>query len=411
MAKTSIEWTAVRLPEDRYDLLPTYPPGGWVDGYTFNPWWGCQRVSPACENCYAETWDARWNGDHWGPGAPFRFFGDHHWSQPRRWNARARELGLRLRVFCGSMCDWLQDRPELVEPRARLLALIDETPDLDWLMLAKRPENLDRLTPWRARGGAPANVMLGATVEDQRRADERLPVLLSFPSLRPAQMGQRFISVEPMLGALDLTGWGESAAHPVPDDMPSTWDAFAWPDWVPEHQRRLIEEFWGASCGRNPRQWADDNYQQRMPATGTVVGVETRHYGIGQVCPARSPLAAFTGRYVHRWNNMGTVIREDGTAHTVSAGQGPWWLSTWPQPDGCYAHRLSWVICGSESGHPSKVRETSEEWVASLRDQCAAAGVPFFLKQLQDPAKPSGRVVSLPVFQGRQHLGQPGDHP
>jgi protein gp37 len=398
MSETKIEWTAVRAPD-----------GTWVPGYTFNPWWGCQRVSPACENCYAETWDARWGGDHWGQGAPFRFFSGMHWEQPRRWNAKAAKLGLRLRVFCGSMCDWLQDRPELEPHRARLLRLIDETPALDWLMLSKRPENLATLTPWAIRGGAPANVMLGTTVEDQKRADERIPVLLAFPSLRPAAMGQRFLSCEPLLGAIDLTGWGEAAARPVPDDMPSTWGDFVWPDWVPQRQRELVEEFWLPAWGRNPREWARDNYQQRTPATGARVGVVEGTHGIGWVCPVRSPLATFTGHYLHRWNNMGAVVRDDGMVYTVSSGYGVGWLTRWLQPDSSYAHRLSWVISSGESGHPSKVRETREEWHASLRDQCAAAGVAYFLKQTQDPNKPRGRVVSLPVLQGRQHRGQPGD--
>lgn len=311
MSETNIEWTAVRAPD-----------GTMVPGYTFNPWWGCQRVSPACENCYAETWDARWGGDHWGPGAPFRFFGDKRWNEPRRWNERARKLGLRLRVFCGSMCDWLQDRPELEPHRARLLRLIDETPNLDWLMLSKRPENLAKLTPWAIRGGAPRNVMLGTTVEDQRRADERIPVLLAFPSLRPASLGQRFLSCEPLLGALDL--------------RPFLMDS------------------------RN---------------AGVCVDCEHTHafarYAPGSADPrCHVPGCRCSG------------FRQDPGIH--------------------------WVISGDESGHPSKVRETREEWHASLRDQCAAAGVPFFLKQLQDPKKPAGRVVSLPLFQGRQHLGQPG---
>lgn len=333
MSETKIEWTAVHAPD-----------GSMVPGFTFNPWWGCQRVSPACENCYAETWDARWGGDHWGPGAPFRFFGDARWNEPRRWNKRAHQLGLRLRVFCGSMCDWLQDRPELVEPRARLIALIDETPDLDWLMLSKRPENLDRLTPWRAQGGAPVNVLLGTTVEDQRRADERIPELLAFPSLRPAEMGRRFLSCEPLLGPVDL---GMSSA---------TCDC----------------------CERFASRWI------------------TLPRGACGDFPVGHHVVAPAGTHRAHSNRHGAL--------SVHTEQGP--LGIKPR-EFTALPAVDWVICGSESGHPSKVRETRDGWVASLRDQCAAAGVPFFLKQLQDPQKP-GRVVSLPLFQGQQHRGQPG---
>jgi protein gp37 len=338
MSETKIEWTAVRAPD-----------GTWVPGYTFNPWWGCQRVSPACENCYAETWDARWGGDHWGPGAPFRFFGDHHWNSPRRWNERAGKAGLRLRVFCGSMCDWLQDRPELEPHRARLLRLIDETPALDWLMLSKRPENLATLTPWAVRGGAPANVMLGTTVEDQRRADERIPVLLAFPSLRPAAMGRRFLSCEPLLGPVDLGL--SSATCDCCERVASRWVVL---------NRGVCSD------------WAYGAFGPDIVAEPGVYRAHSNPHGA---------LSVQTGRGL-----LGIKPREFVALPAVD-----------------------WVISGDESGHPSKVRETREEWHASLRDQCEAAGVAYFLKQTQDPNKPRGRVVSLPVFQGRQHRGQPGE--
>lgn len=111
----------------------------WTDA-TFNPWWGCVRVSPGCENCYAESFAKRTGNAVWGVQAPRRFFPDKHWSEPRKWNAAAEKAGIRKRVFCASMADAFERREELDPWRAKLFALIEETPWLDWQLLTKRPE-------------------------------------------------------------------------------------------------------------------------------------------------------------------------------------------------------------------------------------------------------------------------------
>lgn len=175
---------------------------------TFNPWWGCARVSPGCLNCYAESTDARWNADdpHWGKTAPRKMMSDAYWRKPLTWDRKAAESGERHRVFCASMADVFEDRDDLIEPRARLWRLIRDTPNLDWLLLTKRPENMQQMLPWTSPNGwAPGvtyspwpNVWLGITVEDQQRADERIPVLLDTPA------AVRFLSCEPLLGAVDL---------------------------------------------------------------------------------------------------------------------------------------------------------------------------------------------------------------
>ena len=76
----------------------------WTD-HTFNPWWGCTKVSPACDHCYAETWARRMGFDIWTRGKPRRFLSDAYWQQPRRWNDNAARTGRRARVFCASMAD------------------------------------------------------------------------------------------------------------------------------------------------------------------------------------------------------------------------------------------------------------------------------------------------------------------
>lgn len=173
--------------------------------HTFNPWWGCVKVSQACKHCYADAWAKRVGQKLWGPKAPRRFFSDAHWREPVRWNAEAERTGERPRVFCASMADVFEDRRDLDEHRARLWNLIEATPHLDWLLLTKRPQNVVALTRW---GDAwPQNVWLGATIENQKVADERLDDLASVPAR------VRFVSAEPLLSALDLTPWLGSKVH------------------------------------------------------------------------------------------------------------------------------------------------------------------------------------------------------
>src|SRR4051812_42185869 len=116
--------------------------------HTFNPWWGCTKVSPACNNCYAELWAKRMGHKIWGGTAPRRFFTDAHWKGPLVWNEEAQAKGERERVFCASMADVFERRAELNPYRERLWALIAETPWLDWLLLTKRPQNIGGMVPW-----------------------------------------------------------------------------------------------------------------------------------------------------------------------------------------------------------------------------------------------------------------------
>ena len=186
----------------------------WCD-HTFNPWWGCTKVSPGCTNCYANALDKRTGGDHWGVGKERRRTSLKNWQEPRKWNADAAKSGIRKRVFCASMADWLDDAvPDAW--RADLLNLIHQTPHLDWLLLTKRPENWRKalacapLRPlehvgadvmvreWLS-GSPPRNVWIGTSVEDQRRADERIPLLLQIPAVC------RFLSCEPLLGPVNLS--------------------------------------------------------------------------------------------------------------------------------------------------------------------------------------------------------------
>lgn len=192
----------------------------WTDA-TFNPWWGCQKVSPACDHCYAERDAHRFAPGRvlWGVGAERRTFGESHWNEPLRWaRLLPKKLGRRPRVFCASMGDWLDLDAPLGE-FVRLLDTIRLTPELDWLLLSKRIGNwrkrlaealhdlgsvsapyastIDWIQDW-LDGTPPANVWLGATVIDQAEADRDIPKLLAVPAR------VRFLSIEPMLGPITL---------------------------------------------------------------------------------------------------------------------------------------------------------------------------------------------------------------
>lgn len=188
--------------------------------HTFNPWWGCEKVSPGCANCYAETFAKRTGNRVWGKDAPRRFFGKKHWNEPRAWNAAAEKAGERRRVFCASMADVFEDNEGLVPWRAKLWTLIDETPALDWLLLTKRPENVLDMVPIGWLADWPANVWMGITAEDQAHADLRVPILQRIPA------HTRFVSAEPLLERIEPSGFidwwiigGESGPRARPCDV------------------------------------------------------------------------------------------------------------------------------------------------------------------------------------------------
>jgi protein gp37 len=172
----------------------------WTD-HTFNPWRGCTKVSPGCKNCYAESLAKRFPETlgEWGDDGTRIIASEAQWKEPLKWNRAAELSGKRARVFCASMADVFEDRPELVEPRARFFSLIFDTPHLEWLILTKRPENIMRLHPFpKLRDAYNWNIMWGTSVENQEQADVRIPELLKIP-------GRRFLSCEPLLGPVDLT--------------------------------------------------------------------------------------------------------------------------------------------------------------------------------------------------------------
>lgn len=205
MAATKIEWTSTVGPDGRVH-----------GGYSFNAWLGCQEISVgpkgACEHCYARAWAKRTGQGELWQGQRRRTTADY-WKQPLKWNAKAEKLGLSLKVFCCSLAD-VFDNAVPAEWRADLFRLIRQTPHLTWMLLSKRVGNAaemieqaltdahlltsrERFWPW-------PNVWIGSTVVTQAEVDRDVPKLLR------TLAAVRFLSCEPLMEEIDLTGflWG-----------------------------------------------------------------------------------------------------------------------------------------------------------------------------------------------------------
>ncbi len=176
--------------------------------HTFNAWIGCQKVGPGCDHCYAEkSIAASMLGVKWGPHEPRRRTAPATWNQPRAWNREAARLGTRYRVFCNSLSDVFDNAvPE--GWRYALFELIGATPNLDWMLLTKRIGNVAKLCddPYMQQL-LKERIWLGITVVNQEEANRDIPKLLAAPAAK------RFISMEPLLGPVDVSRWMPCSMH------------------------------------------------------------------------------------------------------------------------------------------------------------------------------------------------------
>lgn len=155
---------------------------------------GCTKVSPACDGCYAEAlMDKRYGKVQWG-NAPRVRTGKHTWNDPVRWQRQAEKEGTRPFVFCASLAD-IFDNQVPQGWRDEAFAVMRNTPNLVYLLLTKRPQNIVKLSD--AVGGLPENAAIGATCEDQPRADKNLSAL----QVAKIELGPLFTfgSFEPLL--------------------------------------------------------------------------------------------------------------------------------------------------------------------------------------------------------------------
>lgn len=263
MAKTRIEWAEV----------------------VWNPVSGCTPISEGCQNCYAKRMANRLRGRCGYPAdEPFKVtLHKDRLEEPLRWKKPRR-------VFVCSMGDLFhEDVPRWM--RFEVMDIILQAKQHTFLILTKRPANMKEFFEWYySKAGRTIetikNLWLGVTAENQARADERIPILLQIPA------AVRFVSIEPMLGPVDLSKW-----------LGGTWYCET------------------CECTVDPE----------------FVPFSEIHY------PCENYLDFIPG--------------------------------------------IDWVICGGETG--PRARPMHPEWVRSLRDQCQAAGISFFLKSWGEYCFPS----------------------
>lgn len=184
---------------------------------TWNPISGCTPVSEGCQNCYAKRMAQRLRGRFGYPPYPYDPFSPTiHYDkidQPLKWKKPRR-------VFVCSMGDLFHQGVEYHWQIATFSAMIraaETGRQHTFLLLTKRPAEMQRFIKSRdyerLRHNKPTDhIWLGVTAENQKRADERIPVLLQIPAAK------RFVSIEPMLGPVDLgLYYGERFYLPTPD--------------------------------------------------------------------------------------------------------------------------------------------------------------------------------------------------
>ena len=170
----------------------------WTDN-TLNFWWGCQKVSQGCSNCYAESFSKRVGRDIWGPpAATQRWRTKGTWNDVLKWQRQAAKTGQRKKVFTMSMGDFFEDHPQVNSWRLEALDILEACDMLDFQLLTKRPENILKMVPGDWRKEWPEHVWIGTSVENQAVANERIPHLINIPAM------VKFLSMEPLLETVDI---------------------------------------------------------------------------------------------------------------------------------------------------------------------------------------------------------------
>lgn len=267
--------------------------------HTFNPFFGCTKVGPGCDNCYAEQlMDKRLHKVKWGVGEQRVRTSESNWQQPLKWDREAARLGIRYRVFCASLADVFDNA---VDPqwRADLFSLIEATPHLDWLLLTKRIGNVMKMLPSNTSNEEAAdfarlwpNVWIGATIVNQEEADRDIPKLLAIPAAK------RFLSMEPLLGPVDISRYMWPVHPRWPEKYDSPAEAIADGAEVTYHRQALISKDWadhlvnwvivGGESGPNARPMHPD-WARSLRDQCVAAGVPILFKQWGEWIPAEFP--------------------------------------------------------------------------------------------------------------------------
>lgn len=208
MGLTKIEWTAFPRAD-----------GTFMPGYTVNLWWGCNEVHAGCDNCYARTLAHRYVPfEIWGKDSP-RLMIQSAFTDLAKYQKKAAAANEIHRVFINSMADLFEKSMMLVDRKKEWItdgvhdyptftdALRDELfenidngmyPNLLFLLLTKRPSNINKMIPAAWKINPPSNVMFGTSPVNQKTFDTLVPQLYQVN-------GKRFLSIEPMLDKIDIT--------------------------------------------------------------------------------------------------------------------------------------------------------------------------------------------------------------
>lgn len=403
----------------------------WTDA-TFNPWKICTPIGTGCLNCYAAALSIRYGWGEYKQGVPRQRTSAANWRKPLTWQRHA-EKGLlpdgktphggrAPRVFCASLAD-VFDNEAPDEWRHELFDLIEQTPNLSWLLVTKRIGNVPKMAyRWLLKQEWPDNCRLLITVVNQEEADRDIPKLLALPC-------KNGISYEPALSYVDWSKYlkgshvidseersirlrsgesGESSDRDRRHDMASArhsqnTDRIETASIIEVSDRESETQRQASFCGSSPPSVSplcgadtsgdDDKSQGRRhneqspgqprdrhvcragstrdhsswaKAEGSERGAQRHGETDGGGCPADSQTASSGGT---------PNIDSQRLRNQISGG-----IEDRPRRQ---VGRIDWLIVGGESSQGShKARPFNIAWARSTIQQCRAAGVPVFMKQI-----------------------------
>ncbi|MCB0474005.1 MAG: DUF5131 family protein [Flavobacteriaceae bacterium] len=177
--------------------------------HTANLWWGCTKVHAGCNHCYAETLANRWGNDIWGSDKPRKAI-KSVWGDLERMQKEAKEKNEIHRVFVGSMMDVFERPMPLIDSKGNQMdettgdlrdrffkQVVPYSPNLLFLLLTKRPSNINKYIPGFWKKYPPSNVMFGTSPVNQETFDKLVPQLYQVD-------GKKFLSIEPMLDKINM---------------------------------------------------------------------------------------------------------------------------------------------------------------------------------------------------------------
>ncbi len=307
----------------------------WTD-HTFNPWIGCTKVAPGCQFCYAEAlMDTRYGKVQWGPGGTRVVTSPNNWREPLKWNKKAEAAGVRAKVFCASLADVFED--------------------WDGPLLNSQGEQL-----WMHPKAIP-----GDYINQQHSSLNQPRIAVTMNELR------RYL-----FSVIDATPWLDwQLVTKRPENILRMWPAQN-VRIDPEPYRRNV---WLLTSVSN-QETADKMIPELLnchdlvpvlgvsyePALGPVNFTSlatTSHWPRKQGPSKLNALQGYTYSKRERFVLNG-IVEERGETDFVDIEPG----------------RLDWIIVGGESGHSA--RPFNIEWARSTVQQCQAADVACFVKQL-----------------------------